>query len=209
MEMSVLRHEPATLTTGLGAAPKAAPAIEAFCREDGAKGRLLVCWATDLGPLNQILVLRGFDTEADLAAERGRTPTSASPFGCAEWLSALALDAYTPFPDLPPVRPGAHGPVHEVRTYILKPGGLAPTLAAWKAAVPPRTELSPLLAAMYALDGAPRFTHIWPCASLNDRAALRAEPVRRGVWPPGGGPDWLASDMRSTVRLPTAVSPPR
>jgi len=63
--------------------------------------------------------------------------------------------------------------------------------------------------AMHALDGAPRFTHIWPYPSLNDRAAIRADSVARGVWPPKGGPDWLTPDMRSTICLPTAVSPMR
>ena len=202
------RYELATLATSIGAAAKAAPAIEAFSRESDAKGRLLGCWATELGPLNQLIVLRGFDTEADLQTERLRTLRSASPFGCAEWLTALSLDAYAPFPDLPPVRPGSYGAVYEVRSYILKPGGLAPTLAAWKAALPERVKLSPLVVAMHALDGPLRFTHIWPYASLNDRAAIRAEAVSRGIWPPKGGPDWLA-EMRSTIGLPTAASPLR
>lgn len=203
------RYELATLTTAIGAAGKAAPAIEAWCREGDARGRLLGCWASEIGALNQMLVLRGFDTEADLQAERARTLSSASPFGCAEWLAGLTLDSYAPFPDLPPVEPGAYGPVYEVRTYVLKQGGLEPTLAAWKAALPARLELSRLVIAMYALDGAPRFTHIWPYASLNDRAAIRADSVARGIWPPKGGPDWLTPDMRSTICLPTAVSPLR
>ena len=203
------RDEIATLTTTLGAASRAAPAIEAFAGEAGAKGRLLSLWTTELGPLNQILVLRGFDTEADLAAERQRTLLAANPFGSAEWLTGLTLDSYVPFPDLPPVAPGEYGAVYEIRTYVLKHGGLGPTLAAWKAAVPSRVELSPLTIALYATDGAPRFTHIWPYRSLNDRFAVRGESVRRGVWPPQGGPAWLSSDMRSTIGLPTANSPLR
>ncbi|UFN47679.1 NIPSNAP family protein [Roseomonas sp. OT10] len=203
------RYEIATLTTTLGAASRAAPAIEAFAGEAGAKGRLLGLWTTELGPLNQILVLRGFETEADLAAERRRTLLAANPFGSAEWLTGLALDSYVPFPELPPVAPGAYGAVYEFRTYILKHGGLGPTLEAWKAAVPPRAVLSPLTIAMYATDGAPRFTHIWPYPSLNDRLAVRGESVRQGIWPPKGGPPWLTSDMRATVGLPTANSPLR
>ncbi len=202
------RYELATLSTSIGAAPKAAPAIEAWCREGEARGRLLGCWSSEIGLLNQILVLRGFDSDAELQAERHRTLRSASPFGCAEWLTALSLDAYAPFPELPPVQPGSFGPVYEVRSYLLKTGGLAPTMAAWKAALPARLAVSPLVVVMHTLDGPPRFTHIWPYPSLNDRAAIRADCVARGIWPPKGGADWLA-EMRSTICLPTAVSPLR
>jgi NIPSNAP protein len=200
------RYELATLTTTIGAAPKAAPAIEAFVRDDAAKGRLLAVWASEIGALNQILVLRGFEGDADLQAERVRTLASASPFNCAEWLTGLSLDAYAPFPGLPPVETGTRGPIYEVRSYILKTGGLQPMLAAWKASLPERLKLSPLVVAMHALDGPPRFTHVWPYPSLNDRAAIRADAVNRGIWPPKGGAEWLA-EMRNTICLPTAVSP--
>jgi len=203
------RYEIATLTTTLGAAPKAAPAIEAFCRESGATGRLLGCWASDIGLLNQIYILRGYDSDADLLAERERTLLSANPFGSAEWLREMVLDSYIPFPFMPPVEPGDYGAVYEIRTYVLKTGGLGPTIEAWKAAVPPRSTFSPLTIAMYAIDGVPRITHIWPYKSLNDRGIIRADSVAKGAWPPKGGPDWLTPDMRSAIGLPLAVSPLR
>jgi hypothetical protein len=201
------RYEIATLTTTLGAAAKAAPAIESFCGEGGARGRLLGCWSTELGPLNQLLVLRGFDTAEDLTLERQRVLDTTSPFGCAEWLTAMELDSYIPFPGFPPVQPGAFGKVYEIRTYRLKPGGLPQTVAAWQRAVPARRELSPLTIAMHAVDGPPRFTHVWPYASLEARGAIRAEAIARGIWPPQGGPAWLTGNMRSTIGLPTAHSP--
>jgi len=60
---------------------------------------------------------------------------------------------------------------------------------------------------MYALEGAPRFTHIWPFASLDARAKARADSVAAGAWPPKNGPAWLTGDMRSTVALPAPFSP--
>ena len=86
---------------------------------------------------------------------------------------------------------------------------IEPTIEAWKAAVPQRVKYSPLTIAMYAVDGAPRFTHIWPYKGLDDRAAVRAKTVAEGVWPPKGGPAWLTSDMRSTIGLPMPISPLR
>ena len=198
------RYELAFLSTTIGAAPKAAPAIEAYAK-DGA-GTLLAVWASEIGALNQILLLRGFDGDVDLHEERQRALSSSSPFGCGEWLTGLSMDAYAPFPGLPPVQAGTYGPIYEVRSYIFKTGGLQPTMDAWKAALPARLELSPLVVAMHALDGPPRFTHIWAYPSLNDRQAIRGDAVARGIWPPKGGTDHLA-EMRNTICLPTAVSP--
>jgi hypothetical protein len=152
-------------------------------------------------------VLRGFDDHALLLGERERILRTTDPFGAGDTIASLNFDSYAPFPFLPPVKPGKYGAVYEIRTYKLKHGGVPHTIAAWEAAVPARCELSPLSIAMYALDGPPRFTHIWPFASLDARAAVRADSVAKGIWPPKGGPDWLTGEMRSIIGLPTAISP--
>lgn len=202
-------YEIATLRIGLGTMPAVAAGIEAAAKAEGAHGTLIGCWSSEIGPLNEVYVLRGFADEAALEAERAGRRRDTNPFGCAEALVGLTFDGYAPFPFLPPVATGRHGGVYEIRTYRLKPGGVQPTIAAWEAAVPARVRLSPLVIAMYALDGPARFTHIWPFASLDDRAAIRAESVRQGIWPPKGGPAWLTGEMRSTVALPMAISPLR
>jgi hypothetical protein len=200
------RYELATLSVGLGAAPKVVPGIEAYVADGAAGGKLLGCWNSDIGVLNQIAVLREFRDEAELLRERERTLRSNNPFGAAEHLLRLSLDAYAPFPGLPPVETGTFGPVYEIRTYVLKPGGLGPTFEGWAESLPGRTELSRLVVTMYALDGAPRITHIWPYASTNERAAIRADSVKRGVWPPKSAV-WLTPEMQSTIYLPTPISP--
>ncbi|QEL23509.1 NIPSNAP family protein [Bosea sp. F3-2] len=202
-----MRYEIATLTVRLGKAASAIAAIDAALKESGAKGRLLGCWTSEIGRLNQIFVLRGFADDVELRQERERMLASGNPFGCGEDVEALDFDSYAPFPFLPPVTPGKFGSVYEIRTYMLKHGGVPPTIAAWEAAVPARVALSPLVIAMYALDGPARFTHIWPFASLDHRAAVRADSVAKGIWPPKGGPQWLTGEMYSTIALPTAISP--
>lgn len=202
------RYELATLSVGLGAAPKVLPGIQAYVSDSAAAGKLLGCWTSDIGALNQIVVLRGFQDDAELACERERTLRASNPFGAAEHLSRLSLDSYAPFPGLPPVETGAFGPVYELRSYVLKPGGLTPTFEGWAASLPGRTELSRLVVAMYALDGVPRITHIWPYSSTDERAAVRADSVKRGVWPPKSAV-WLAPEMQSTILLPTPISPLR
>ncbi|MBP1093845.1 NIPSNAP family protein [Bradyrhizobium diazoefficiens] len=200
-------YEIATLTVKLGTAAKAVAGIGDYVGAPEAKGMLLGCWANEIGELNQLLVLRSFGDHEAYRGERERALRTANPFNAGEAIAQMSFDTYVPFPFLPPVVPGKYGSVYEIRTYRLKHGGVPPTIAAWEAAMPERGKLSPLSIAMYALDGPPRFTHIWPFASLDARAAVRAESVARGVWPPKGGPDWLTGEMRSIIALPTAISP--
>jgi hypothetical protein len=201
-----IRYELATLAVGLGTIPKVVEGVQAFVGDSGAKGKLLGCWMSDIGALNQVAVLRSFEDDAELATERDRTLRSSNPFGAAEHLTQMTLDSYAPFPDMKPIETGSFGAVYEIRTYILKTGGLLPTFEGWAERLPARTKLSPMVIAMYTLDGTLRITHIWPDASVNDRSAIRADSVKQGIWPPRSAV-WLTNAMQSTIYLPTAISP--
>ncbi|MDR6872736.1 hypothetical protein J2Y55_003755 [Bosea sp. BE125] len=202
-----MRYEIATLTVKLGKAASVVAGIDAYVKAPEAKGTLLGCWTSEIGVLNEIFVLRGFPDDIELQVERQRALDTTNPFGAGDDIARLHFDSYAPFPFLPPVKPGKLGKVYEIRTYKLKPGGVPATIAAWEAAVPERVKLSPLVIAMHALDGPPRFTHIWPFASLDARASVRADSVAKGIWPPKGGPEWLTGEMHSTIALPTVISP--
>ncbi len=200
-------YELATLSTVIFGAGKAAPGIQKFLAEPEAKGKLLGAWYSDIGQLNEVYLLRGFDNYEDLLAERNRVRLSDDPFYCSEFLLNLEMDSYIPLDFMPPVEPGEFGPVYEIRTYHTKLNGLAPTIEKWREAVPARTEMSKLTMAMYSIDGGPRFTQIWPYSSANERAEVRAKSVAEGVWPPKGGPDWLDANMKSTLAMPLPFSP--
>lgn len=204
-------YELATLTLPFGTAPQAAAGVKAFAEAPGAQGELLGCWTTEIGPLNRMIVLRGFTDAAQLAAEDARVLQSASPYGCAETGATFERHGYRGFPWMAPVRPsaesGIRGPVYEIRTYCFQPGGAQPTIDLWQQFVPERVKISPCVIAMTALAGAPRFTNIWAYPSLDARVKARAEAVGKGIWPPKGGPAYLTTDMTSTIALATAVSP--
>ncbi|MBD3763857.1 MAG: NIPSNAP family protein [Rhodobacterales bacterium] len=200
-------YELATLDTVIFGAGRAAPGIEAWVA--AGQGRLCGAWSTDIGTLNRVFVLRAFDSLGQMMDERDRALMSDNPWGCAEHLTALSMESHRALDFLPPVEPGAWGPVYEFRTYRLRLNGLAPTQAKWAAAVPGRQAYSRLCLAMYGLDGAPRLTQIWPYASLAARAEARARSVAEGAWPPPGGPDWLTPDMTSQIALPLPFSPLR
>ncbi len=204
-------YELATMTLPFGTASTAATHVQAFANAPEAQGELLACWFTDIGVLNQMIVLRGFATLDDLQAERERTQQSASPFGCGEIFQTLEQHSYKGFPWMKPVRPSAEsgitGPVYEIRTYGIKPGGVQATIDLWAQYVPPREKLSPCVVAMVALDGPLRFTNIWAYPTLDARSKARTDAVAQGIWPPKGGPAHLTTNMLSTIALPTAVSP--
>ena len=204
-------YELATMTLPFGTAGNAATQVQAFSSAADAKGELLGCWFTDIGVLNQMVVLRGFASLADLLAERDRTQKSSSPFGCGDVYQSLEQHSYQGFPWMKPVRPSAEsgitGPVYEIRTYGIKPGGVQPTIDLWEQYVPPREKLSPCVVAMVALDGPLRFTNIWAYPTLDARSKARADAVAQGIWPPKGGPAHLTTAMVSTIALPSAVSP--
>jgi hypothetical protein len=128
-------YELATPTIHLGMAAKGVGGIDTYVKAPEAKGNLLGCWATEIGDLNQLIVLRGFADASELGAERWRTLSTTNPFNCGEVITRLSLVSYAPFPFLPPVTPGKFGSVYEIRTYALKLGGVPLTIAAWQAAL--------------------------------------------------------------------------
>jgi hypothetical protein len=126
-------------------------------------------------------------------------------------MQSIECTSYQGFPWMKPIRPsaesGIRGPVYEIRTYGIKPGGVQPTIDLWQQAVPEREKISPCVGAMVALDGPLRFTNIWAYPSVDARRKARADAVAQGIWPPKGGPAWLTTAMTSTIAMPTAVSP--
>jgi NIPSNAP len=170
---------------------------------------LLACWCSDIGALNRILLVRAASDITRIHAEREKILRNENPFGVSEYIAAASMDTYVSFPFMPPMAAGQYGPVFEVRTYVFKPDGVAPTIELWRKWVPGRTKVSPLLAAMHSITGTvTRFMHIWPYAGLDERARLRAKAVADKVWPPPGGPDHFTA-MQSDIYLPADFSPMR
>jgi NIPSNAP protein len=168
---------------------------------------LLACWYSEIGAVNQILIIRKAGDAAATLDARFAALNADNPFGMSEYIVAMTMDTYVAFDFIAPLRPGEFGPCYEVRSYVLKPEGLAPTIAAWRKAVPGRMAISPVLAAMTSVTGAvTRFLHVWPYKSFDERAKLRAKATADGVWPPPGGPGHLVS-QQVDIYLPAPFSP--
>jgi hypothetical protein len=189
-----------------GTHPQALAVLEKTLVKDSS---LLACWYSEIGALNRILIVRGSTDAATAIEDRFAALNARNPFGIGEFITELSLDTYVPFDFMPPLQPGRFGPCYEVRSYGLKPDGLAPTIELWRKAVPARTRVSPVLAAMVAVTGAAiRFMHIWPYKTYDERARLRERAVAEGAWPPPGGPSHLIS-QQADIYLPAAFSPLR
>jgi hypothetical protein len=202
-------YDVAIITVQPGTHSKALARIEQSLPPAQPGGEFLACWYSEIGALNQILVLRGYDDPAKLLADRQAILMATDPFGVGDVLVGMSMDSWLPFPFLPPIRSAEIGPVFEVRSYVFKPDGLARTIELWRAALPARAKLSPVLTAMHSVSGTvPRFMHIWPYPSLDERARLRAKAVGEGVWPPPGGPVLLVS-QQTDIYLPAPFSPIR
>jgi hypothetical protein len=182
-------------------------ALAALSRSLAADPDLLACWYSDIGAVNQILIIRNIANVTATIDRRAATLASSDPFGVGEFIVGMAMDIYASLDFVAPMQPGAYGPVYEVRTYELKPGGVAPTVEAWRKAAPGRLKISPVLAAMTSVTGAvTRFLHVWPYGSFDERARLRDKAVTDGVWPPPGGPSLLVS-QQVDIYLPASFSP--
>ena len=94
----------------------------------------------------------------------------------------------------------------EVRTYQLKPTAVPEFEKRFGEKLPERVKLSPLAALWHTEVGAlNEVIHVWPYESLDQRAAVRAEAVKTGVWPPNNG-DLIVS-MQSEIFIPAPFSP--
>ena len=202
-----MRYEIASLSIRPRTAPQVLAGVQGWLSDGQARGRLLGCWTTDIGDLNRVLLLRQFATDADLTHERLRAFNSSNIFGAADALRDVSFETYLPAPFQGLIEPGAWGPIYEIRTYGLKFGALDQALSAWRDALPQRTRLSPIIATLVAIEGSPRFTHIWAYRDIEQRSSIREKARQDHTWPPKELPTFLTGDMQSTIAIPTAFSP--
>ncbi len=169
---------------------------------------LTAFWHTEIGPLNEIVHVWGYRDLAERARIRGEAAKDPNwPPAIREFIRAMRAEIVVPFSFLPEVRPGKVGPIFELRYYTLKPGMLPEVAKGWEAKLPERMKLSPVvLAGGVEFGQANGFVHVWAYSSLDQRAQVRAEAVKKGVWPPPGGADRLLT-QDNKILLPSAFSP--
>jgi hypothetical protein len=171
---------------------------------------LAAFWHTDIGPLNEIIHVwpyRDYQERTRIRAESIKDPNWPPKIG--EFILTMHSEILVPFPFSPLFTPGKLGPIFEIRMYTVKQGMMPEVMKAWEKLLPDRMKLSPVIVAGSVDVGeANRFIHIWAYKSLDQRAEIRAEAVRLGIWPPPGNTERLLTQANKIV-MPAAFSPLR
>ena len=197
--------------------PRSLPEVEKRFGEKYEQRRkyseLAAFWHTEIGPLNQIIHVWGYQ---DLE-ERGRIRAAAVKDGAwppaiGEFIVGMRSEIMIPFAISPELRPGKVGPYFEIRTYTYASGALPKIMQVWEKALPARLQFGPLCAAWYGeLGGLNKFVHIWPYPSLDARNETRAKAVASGAWPPSakkfGLPEYELTAQENKIVMPSAFSP--
>ena len=163
---------------------------------------------TEIGPLNEIVHIWGYQDLADRARVRADSSKDANwPPKIQEFIREMRSEIISPFPFIPDPKPGKMGPVYELRYYTLKPGTLPATAQGWESKIADRMKLSPVVFAGGVEFGkANGFVHIWAYPSMDQRMQIRDEARKKGVWPPPSSGDRLLT-QENKILLPSAFSP--
>ena len=98
--------------------------------------------------------------------------------------------------------------IYEVRTYSIKPGGVAEFEKRFGEALPHRTKYSPLGAFWHTEIGPlNEVIHVWPYEDLAERDRIRAEAVKDPHWPPPTR-EFMVK-MENKILIPAEFSPLR
>ena len=167
-------------------------------------------WLSEIGTLNQVIHVWPYEdlqhrNEVRAAvAKDGNWP----PPGIAGLLGE-DVEILNPVPFMRPWE-GVQdlGSFYEVRSYVCKPGSISDMVRLWGECMPAREKYSPLAACWYTEFGTQfKWISVWPYATLDERARLRAEASKNGAWPPATGHLMMRQENR--IMTPAPFSPLR
>ena len=166
-------------------------------------------WHTDVGTLNQIILLWPYASLAE--RERIHSEASALPNWPPDYGDYCVTEETTilkPAPFSPPIEPRKLGNLYEIRNYTFRQGTIPKVIERWNLVIAERLKLSPLAGCWYSDTGPMHhWVHIWPYADAAARECIRAEAVAKGIWPPDTTEFMLK--MENSLAVPTAFSPLR
>jgi hypothetical protein len=168
-------------------------------------------WHPEIGPLNQVIHVWPYEDLQHRAAVRAAmakdTELAQLPGG-RDFIVAQESEIMTPAPFMHPLgsRDYGTGNVYEMRIYTFAPGDIAKVVDAWGKAIDEREKFSPLAACWTSeVGGLNKFVHTWVYKNLNERAQVREQARKAGVWPPQTGVRPIRQENK--ILLPAAFSP--
>lgn len=191
---------------------KAASTVSREIRGDNY-GKLEGYWATEIGPLNQVMHLWSYsdlNERTRLRGELAKNPRWSSEYtplirGLLVRQDIRLLNAI-----IAPVAPATTGNIYELRSYRAKTGGaVRQWLDIFTAALKYREKYSKIVGLWQTEAGQPNeVCHIWAYPDLNTRATVRANAAKDPGWLEFLGKNGaLLDEMHSTIMLPAPHSP--
>ena len=167
---------------------------------------------TEIGTLNEVVHIWPYKDQNERDKKKARAIGNkkyAWPPKVKHLIEDMRADVCIPAPFCPVMASGALGPIFEWREYQILPGMMDTVYRNWGKVLEKRLALSPLVMAMHIDAGSlNRFIHIWGYESLEHRAAVRAEAVAKGFWPPRGSRETLKA-QQNKILLAAPFSPVR
>lgn len=170
---------------------------------------LAACWVSEFGPLNQLIHVwpyKDMNERARIRAEAVRA--GVWPPKISEFVADMESEILEPLPFSPRLEPSNHGPYFEMRSYVLRAGGVPEMAAKWDKHLARRLELSPLIGVFTSeIGGLNQWVHIWAYKSLEQRMEVRKTMQEKGIWPPP--PPVPTLRQHASLLLPAPFSPIR
>jgi hypothetical protein len=171
---------------------------------------LAALWKTEVGQLNTVIHVWPYESFEERSRVRAEAvATGVWPPASTDLLTHIQSEVFIPAPFSPKLEPRELGGLYEIRMYEYAPGSIPSVIERWSEKIGERVKLSPLVGAWYSeLGGLNKWVHIWAYKDANHRAAVRAEAISKGIWPPTSAPGQLLK-QENWLCLPSACSPLR
>ena len=170
-------------------------------------------WHTELGTLNQVIHVWPYEDlqhRMNVREAMAKDTELAQLRGGRDLIVAQESEIMIPAPFMHPLgsRNYGTGNVYEMRIYTFAPGDIPKVLDGWGKAIEAREKYSFLAACWTSELGAlNKFVHTWVYKDLNERARIRDETRKAGVWPPQTGVRPIRQENK--LLIPASFSPVR
>jgi hypothetical protein len=207
-------YELRTYTVRVGTLPEVIKLSGTLSREirKDDYGKLVGYWATEIGPLNQVIQLWGYadlNERQRLRAELGKNQRWMTEYVPLNRALMVRQDNRFLSPVVDPVAPATTPNIYELRNYRAKPGAARQWAEVFRKILPVRERFSKMVGLWLTEAGQPNeICHIWAYKDLNHRAQVRADVAKTPEWQAflkESAP--LLDEMNSTVMLPVPHSP--
>ncbi|MGY9003989.1 MAG: NIPSNAP family protein [Rhodospirillales bacterium] len=166
---------------------------------------------TEVGPLNEVIHIWPYADSAERESIRAETgKTNFWPPKVEDFVLDMKSEIFRPFPFVGEFGTGKLGPLFEWREYTVTPGMMPAVMNSWESAIEERRKASPLVIAMQTDAGVlNKYVHIWAYESFEQRAKVRADMTKKGLWPPKNSPKGGLRFQENKLCLAAPFSPLR